>query len=72
VLEKIQLDTVESAGYCFQIDLAWRSVRAGFDVREVPITFTEREVGESKMSGGVMTEAFARVARWGIQSRLER
>ncbi|MCH5642772.1 MULTISPECIES: polyprenol monophosphomannose synthase [unclassified Gordonia (in: high G+C Gram-positive bacteria)] len=72
VLEKIQLDTVESAGYCFQIDLAWRSVRAGFDVREVPITFTEREVGESKMSGGVMTEAFTMVARWGIQSRLER
>ncbi|MDL9935926.1 polyprenol monophosphomannose synthase [Gordonia sp. ABSL1-1] len=72
VLEKIELDTVESAGYCFQIDLAWRSVRAGFDVREVPITFTEREVGESKMSGGVMTEAFTMVARWGIQSRLER
>ncbi|GAB90964.1 polyprenol monophosphomannose synthase [Gordonia rhizosphera] len=72
VLEKIELDTVESAGYCFQIDLAWRSVRAGFDVREVPITFTEREIGESKMSGGVMTEAFVMVARWGAQSRLER
>ncbi|WP_232715177.1 polyprenol monophosphomannose synthase [Gordonia metallireducens] len=72
VLEKIQLDTVESAGYCFQIDLAWRTVRAGFDVREVPITFTERELGVSKMSGGVMSEAFTMVARWGIQSRLER
>ncbi|MEE3850286.1 polyprenol monophosphomannose synthase [Gordonia sp. LSe1-13] len=72
VLEKIQLETVQSAGYCFQIDLAWRAVRAGFDVREVPITFTEREVGESKMSGGVMTEAFLMVARWGIESRLER
>ncbi|MDS1113786.1 polyprenol monophosphomannose synthase [Gordonia westfalica] len=72
VLEKIELDTVESAGYCFQIDLAWRTVRAGFDVREVPITFTERELGVSKMSGGVMSEAFTMVARWGIQSRLER
>lgn len=72
VLEKIALNTVESAGYCFQIDLAWRTVRAGFDVREVPITFTEREVGESKMSGGVMTEAFVMVARWGAESRLER
>ncbi|OCW87840.1 dolichol-phosphate mannosyltransferase [Nocardia farcinica] len=72
VLEKIQLDTVESAGYCFQIDLAWRTVRAGFDVREVPITFTEREIGVSKMSGGVMSEAFTMVARWGVQSRLER
>ncbi|MEO9330099.1 polyprenol monophosphomannose synthase [Gordonia aurantiaca] len=72
VLEKIELDTVESAGYCFQIDLAWRTVRAGFDVREVPITFTERELGVSKMSGGVMSEAFTKVATWGIQSRLER
>lgn len=72
VLEKIELDSVESAGYCFQIDLAWRAVRAGFDVREVPITFTEREIGESKMSGGVMTEAFLMVARWGATSRLER
>ncbi|MBY4574679.1 dolichol-phosphate mannosyltransferase [Gordonia paraffinivorans] len=72
VLEKIGLDSVESAGYCFQIDLAWRTVRAGFDVREVPITFTEREIGVSKMSGGVMSEAFTMVARWGIQSRLER
>ena len=72
VLDKIELDTVESAGYCFQIDLAWRAVRAGFDVREVPITFTEREIGESKMSGGVMGEAFVMVARWGIESRIER
>lgn len=72
VLEKIDLPSVESAGYCFQIDLAWRAVRAGFDVREVPITFTEREIGESKMSGGVMTEAFLMVARWGMQSRLEK
>ncbi|MGC5259033.1 polyprenol monophosphomannose synthase [Gordonia sp. DT218] len=72
VLEKIDLGSVESAGYCFQIDLAWRAVRAGFDVREVPITFTEREVGESKMSGGVMTEAFLMVARWGLESRMER
>ncbi|NDZ96853.1 polyprenol monophosphomannose synthase [Streptomyces sp. SID6673] len=72
VLEKIDLGSVESAGYCFQIDLAWRAVRAGFDVREVPITFTEREVGESKMSGGVMTEAFLMVARWGLESRIER
>ncbi|GAB03791.1 glycosyltransferase [Gordonia amarae] len=72
VLETISLGTVESAGYCFQIDLAWRTVQAGFDVREVPITFTEREVGESKMDGGVMTEAFMMVARWGVASRMTR
>lgn len=70
VLESIGLETVESAGYCFQIDLAWRTIRAGFDVREVPITFTEREIGTSKMSGGVMGEAFFMVARWGIDNRL--
>ncbi|GAA1480199.1 hypothetical protein GCM10009624_06390 [Gordonia sinesedis] len=70
VLETIGLDSVESAGYCFQIDLAWRTIRAGFDVREVPITFTEREIGDSKMSGGVMSEAFIMVARWGLDNRL--
>ncbi|WP_287001346.1 MULTISPECIES: polyprenol monophosphomannose synthase [Gordonia] len=72
VLETIDLDTVESAGYCFQIDLAWRTLQAGYDVREVPITFTEREVGSSKMSGGVMAEAFTSVARWGIENRLHK
>lgn len=72
VLEAIDLSSVESAGYCFQIDLAWRTVLGGFTVREVPITFTERELGQSKMSGGVMSEAFLMVARWGLQSRLER
>ncbi len=69
VLEKIGLDQVDSAGYCFQIDLAWRSMQAGFDIREVPITFTERAIGESKMDGGVIAESFFKVARWGIEGR---
>ncbi|ALG84861.1 polyprenol monophosphomannose synthase [Gordonia phthalatica] len=69
VLEKIGLDQVESAGYCFQIDLAWRSLQNGFTIREVPITFTERAIGESKMDGGVIAESFLNVARWGIQGR---
>ncbi|SIR89770.1 polyprenol monophosphomannose synthase [Williamsia sterculiae] len=72
VLEKIALDTVDSQGYCFQIDLAWRALQAGFRVGEVPITFTEREIGESKMSGSVMGEAFFKVARWGLDHRLEK
>lgn len=72
VLEKIGLDQVDSAGYCFQIDLAWRTMQAGFVIREVPITFTERAIGESKMDGGVITEAFLQVARWGLDSRLGR
>ncbi|GAB18471.1 polyprenol-phosphate mannosyltransferase [Gordonia effusa NBRC 100432] len=69
VLQTIALNEVDSAGYCFQIDLAWRTLQSGFIVREVPITFTERAIGESKMSGGVMTEAFLQVAKWGIESR---
>ncbi|WP_035718860.1 polyprenol monophosphomannose synthase [Gordonia shandongensis] len=70
VLEGIGLDEVDSAGYCFQIDLAWRSLQNGFTIREVPITFTEREIGESKMDGGVIMESFLNVARWGIRGRL--
>ena len=70
VLRTIGLDEVESAGYCFQIDLAWRTLQSGFTVREVPITFTEREIGESKMDGGVIAESFLNVARWGVQGRL--
>lgn len=72
VLRAIGLDDVESAGYCFQIDLAWRTLQRGFTVREVPITFTEREIGESKMDGGVIAESFFNVARWGWQGRTAR
>jgi len=69
VLEALDLDSIASRGYCFQIDLAWRTVLAGFRVVEVPITFTEREIGQSKMSGPVMGEAFWRVAQWGARRR---
>jgi dolichol-phosphate mannosyltransferase len=65
VLEGIDYGTVASQGYCFQIDLAWRAERAGFRVAEVPITFVERERGESKMSGPIVREAFLRVLEWG-------
>ncbi|HEV3360530.1 MAG TPA: polyprenol monophosphomannose synthase [Pseudonocardiaceae bacterium] len=70
VLEKLDLGNVASHGYCFQIDLAWRTLQAGFEVVEVPITFTERQIGESKMSGSIVREAALRVATWGIQHRL--
>lgn len=69
VLRTLDLDAVESRGYGFQIDLAWRTVQAGFTVVEVPITFTERTVGESKMSGNIVTEAFLKVLGWGVQHR---
>jgi dolichol-phosphate mannosyltransferase len=72
VLEKIDLDAVDSKGYCFQIDLTWRTVSNGFVVVEVPITFTERELGVSKMSGSNIREALVKVAQWGISGRLNR
>jgi dolichol-phosphate mannosyltransferase len=70
VLAELELDDVDSQGYCFQIDMAWRAVQAGFRVSEVPITFTEREHGYSKMSGFIVREALWRVTRWGLRSRL--
>lgn len=72
VLEKIDLTAVDSKGYCFQVDLTWRSINLGFAVAEVPITFTERELGVSKMSGSNIREAMLKTARWGIGGRLNR
>lgn len=69
VLEAIDLDGVDSKGYCFQIDLTWRTICNGFTIAEVPITFTERELGVSKMSGSNIREALVKVTRWGIQGR---
>ncbi|MFJ1759556.1 polyprenol monophosphomannose synthase [Amycolatopsis sp. NPDC088138] len=71
VLEKLALDEVNSHGYCFQIDLTLRTADAGFEIVEVPITFTEREIGESKMDGSIIREAFLRVASWGVQRRTQ-
>ena len=72
VLEKIDLAAVDSKGYCFQIDLTWRTVNDGFLVVEVPITFVERELGVSKMSGSNIREAMVKVAQWGIRGRMDR
>jgi dolichol-phosphate mannosyltransferase len=72
VLQTIDLDGVDSKGYCFQIDLTWRAISNGFVVVEVPITFTERELGVSKMSGSNIREALVKVAQWGIDGRRHR
>jgi dolichol-phosphate mannosyltransferase len=68
-LEAIHLDDVESAGYCFQIDMTRRVKDAGLTITEVPVTFVERELGESKMNGDIIGEALVRVVRWGAQRR---
>jgi len=71
-LRTISLDQVESAGYCFQIDLTLRVADAGLRIVEVPITFVEREHGASKMSNRIIAEAFWRVAQWGVTRRVRR
>ena len=68
-LRTIGLGQVESAGYVFQTDLTVRTVRAGLTVVEVPITFVEREIGDSKMDGDVVRESMARITRWGLSHR---
>ena len=61
VIEAVGLDRIQSNGYSFQIELKLRAWRAGFTVQEVPIVFTERDSGESKMSGRIIREAVWRV-----------
>ena len=68
-LKRIGLSDVASQGYCFQVDLTWRAVRAGLRVVEVPITFVEREIGNSKMSRAIMTESLRRITGWGVGHR---
>jgi dolichol-phosphate mannosyltransferase len=70
-LRGIDLDGVSSQGYCFQVDLARRTLDAGFRVVEVPITFVEREYGESKMSGEIVREALVKVTAWGARYRTD-
>ena len=70
LIERLPFDDVASHGYCFQVDWAWRAVRAGARVTEVPITFTERTLGRSKMSGSIVREALVRVTVWGLKDRL--
>jgi dolichol-phosphate mannosyltransferase len=69
VLESIDLDAVASHGYCFQVDLAWRALRQGATVVEVPIDFVERVHGRSKMSGSIVREALWRVTQWAAALR---
>lgn len=69
VLRGLPLEDVQSRGYCFQVDMALRVLDAGHTVVETPITFRERQTGESKMSGAIVIEAMARVTWWGLKRR---
>lgn len=69
-LRRIHLDDVASHGYCFQVDLVWRALQAGLTVIEVPIVFTERVHGVSKMDRAIVLESLRKVAWWGARRRL--
>lgn len=72
LLARLPLHEVASRGYCFQVDMTVRAVRAGARVVEVPITFVERELGSSKMSRDIIVEALVKVTQWGVQERSRR
>lgn len=69
-IASMRLDEVESRGYCFQIDMTLRALDAGLRVVELPIAFTERTAGRSKMNGAIVAEAMLRVTGWAIARRL--
>lgn len=71
-LRTIDYTSVTSQGYVFQVEMAYRTLRAGLRVAEVPITFVEREFGDSKMNQRIVREAMLQVTRWGLTSLLHR
>jgi dolichol-phosphate mannosyltransferase len=68
-LKKMRFDSTRSNGYSFQIEMTYRLLRNGGKVTEVPITFTDRERGTSKMSSRIVIEAMALVTVWGLRDR---
>lgn len=69
-LRRIELDRIRAEGYAFQIEMTYRAVTAGMRVVEVPITFTDRVAGVSKMHRRIVIEAFALVTAWGLRDAL--
>jgi dolichol-phosphate mannosyltransferase len=67
LLESIDFGQTTSDGYCFQVEMATRAVKRGLRVKEIPIVFTERLNGVSKMSRSIVIEAFGRIGIWGLQ-----
>jgi dolichol-phosphate mannosyltransferase len=61
VLEHLDMDAVQADGYGFQIELTYRAIKAGFTVKEIPIVFRDRRVGQSKMSPRIAVEAVWKV-----------
>lgn len=69
VLEELDLDALSNKGYIFQVEIAHKVADAGFDVVEVPITFEDRKLGESKLDASFAAASFAEVTKWGVQDK---
>ncbi len=67
ILEEIGLDTVEASSYYFQTEMARRVHELGGTIEEVPVTFVERELGDSKLSGATFKESFGRTTKLGLE-----
>lgn len=72
VLKKINLDKIQFAGYAFQIEMKFKAHLGGFKITEVPVVFTDRTKGESKMSKGIISEAVFGVITMKLKSLLSR
>jgi dolichol-phosphate mannosyltransferase len=70
LLRKLNFESINSTGYCFQIEMALASIAAGASVIEVPITFIERINGVSKMSKAIVLEALKQTSIWGLKRML--
>ena len=68
-LRRLDLESVRSQGYCFQVDMTRRAIKQGLVVVEVPIEFVERAVGYSKMSQDIVRESLIRITGWGAAYR---
>jgi len=68
LLEKIDLEKIRMKGYGFQIEMKFKSWKLGYDLEEVPVIFINRQLGDSKMSGGIFSEAFMGVIRMKLSS----
>ena len=72
LLEILNLNSIETKGYGFQIEVALKAHDAGFEIKQVPITFTERENGRSKMGAKIVWEAWFKVSIWGFKRVISR
>lgn len=71
-LKRMDLATINARGYSFQIEMAYRTIQLGGRTAEVPIVFIEREIGESKMSGDIVSEALLLIAKFGLKRLFRR